>query len=136
MLKEFLIRKGLSRRESEVASLVAEGLANKQIADKLFVTEKTVKFHLTNIYRKMKLKSRAQLIVFCLPGITFVETQQANVNSAQNNRSQVIQRTGMPTHNGMGETILPHTNSSIGGQGTGGYGTGGGNTGENNGAAS
>ena len=73
MLKQFLIKEGLSKRESEVAELVTKGLSNKEVADQLYVTEKTVKFHLTNIYKKMELKSRAQLIVWCLPKMAFVE---------------------------------------------------------------
>lgn len=53
----------LSNREKEVAQEVTKGESNKAIAAKLFVTEKTVKFHLTNIYKKVGVKSRAQLIV-------------------------------------------------------------------------
>ena len=62
MLRDVLIQKGLSNREAEVAELVSKGLSNKEVANQLFVTEKTVKFHLTNIYKKMNVKSRAQLI--------------------------------------------------------------------------
>ena len=82
MLRDYLIKQGLSKREVEVAELVSQGLANKKVAEKLFVTEKTIKFHLTNIYRKMKIKSRTQLIVFCMPNYDFVEGAQ---NSANNN---------------------------------------------------
>lgn len=53
----------LSNREQEVALKVTTGASNKVIAADLFVTEKTIKFHLTNIYKKMGVKSRAQLIV-------------------------------------------------------------------------
>lgn len=73
MLKDVLIKEGLSNREAEVAELVTQGLSNKEVANRLFVTEKTVKFHLTNIYKKMNVKSRAQLIVWCLPNMTFTE---------------------------------------------------------------
>jgi DNA-binding NarL/FixJ family response regulator len=52
MLKDVLTQKGLSHREAEVAELVTKGLSNKEVASQLFVTEKTVKFHLTNIYKK------------------------------------------------------------------------------------
>ena len=75
MLRDVLIQKGLSNRESEVAELVSKGLSNKEVANQLFVTEKTVKFHLTNIYKKMSVKSRAQLIVWCLPHLGFVESE-------------------------------------------------------------
>lgn len=84
MLRDVLIQKGLSNREAEVAELVTKGLSNKEVANQLFVTEKTVKFHLTNIYKKMNLKSRAQLIVWCMPHQNFVE-DEARVAQAQSN---------------------------------------------------
>lgn len=82
MLRDILIQKGLSNREAEVAELVSKGLSNKEVANQLFVTEKTVKFHLTNIYKKMNVKSRAQLIVWCLPHLGFVESE-ARIEAAQ-----------------------------------------------------
>ena len=85
MLREVLIREGLSNREAEVAELVTQGLSNKEVATRLFVTEKTVKFHLTNIYKKMNVKSRAQLIVWCLPNMTFVERGGDNKVAENNN---------------------------------------------------
>ena len=88
MLREFLLQKGLSNREVEVAELVSKGLANKEVADRLFVTEKTVKFHLTNIYKKMAIKSRSQLIVWCLPHLRMQEEDDAarevNTNTESN----------------------------------------------------
>jgi LuxR family transcriptional regulator, positive regulator of biofilm formation len=73
MLRDVLSQKGLSNRETEVAELVTKGLSNKEVASQLFVTEKTVKFHLTNIYKKMNVKSRAQLIVWCMPHMSFID---------------------------------------------------------------
>jgi len=97
MLRDVLIQKGLSSREAEVAELVTKGLSNKEVANQLFVTEKTVKFHLTNIYKKMNVKSRAQLIVWCLPHLGFVEKEerqqgqeQLNAGTAQINNPQTI----------------------------------------------
>ena len=89
MLRDVLIQKGLSNREAEVAELVSKGLSNKEVANRLFVTEKTVKFHLTNIYKKMQVKSRAQLIVWCLPHMGFVEAQnnQQQINAAAGNNT-------------------------------------------------
>ena len=52
----------LSNAERLVAELVVKGHSNKEVAAALFVTEKTVKFHLTNIYKKMGVKSRYELI--------------------------------------------------------------------------
>jgi predicted ATPase/DNA-binding CsgD family transcriptional regulator len=52
---------GLSRREMEVARLVAQGLSNRAIAEKLFRSERTVHSHLTHILTKLGFDSRAQL---------------------------------------------------------------------------
>lgn len=53
----------LSARQIEIADLVVKGWSNREIAEQLFITEKTVKFHLTNIYLSEGVASRAQLIV-------------------------------------------------------------------------
>ena len=50
----------LSAREEEVVRLVAEGLANKQIARRLSITERTVKAHLTNIFARIGVTDRTQ----------------------------------------------------------------------------
>ena len=50
--KDLLKIKSLSKREYEVLTLVAEGLNNKEIADRLFISEKTVKNHVSNIFKK------------------------------------------------------------------------------------
>jgi non-specific serine/threonine protein kinase len=52
---------GLSRRELEVAQLVAAGMTNRAIADKLFLAERTVESHLDHILTKLDFSSRAQL---------------------------------------------------------------------------
>jgi DNA-binding CsgD family transcriptional regulator len=50
---------GLTTRELEVLSLVAQGKTNRQIADQLFISEKTVASHLSHIFTKLGLSSRA-----------------------------------------------------------------------------
>ena len=50
----------LSARELEVLKLVAGGATNSEIARKLWVTEQTVKFHLSNIYRKLEVGNRTE----------------------------------------------------------------------------
>ncbi|HZG88166.1 LuxR family transcriptional regulator [Paenibacillus sp.] len=52
----------LSAREREVVQLVAEGLRNAEIGDRLFVSEITIKKHLTSIYQKLQIKNRAELV--------------------------------------------------------------------------
>jgi two-component system response regulator DevR len=51
---------GLTRRELEILQLVAEGHSNAQLARMLWVTEQTVKFHLSNIYRKLDVSNRTE----------------------------------------------------------------------------
>jgi len=50
----------LTAREVEVLSLLAQGHRNAQIADKLFISERTVKVHITNLFRKLGLSDRVQ----------------------------------------------------------------------------
>ena len=50
----------LTRRELEILQLVAEGHSNSQLAKMLWVTEQTVKFHLSNIYRKLDVANRTE----------------------------------------------------------------------------
>ena len=51
----------LTPRERRVADLAAEGLTTRQIAEALFVTPKTVEFHLRRTYQKLDISSRTQL---------------------------------------------------------------------------
>jgi DNA-binding NarL/FixJ family response regulator len=51
----------LSRREAEIAQLAAKGLASKEIADRLFLSVRTVSNHLQNVYTKLGVASRAEL---------------------------------------------------------------------------
>jgi len=50
--------KALTKRELEILRLVAEGLTNDEIGKKIFISEKTVKTHLTNIFDKLKVNNR------------------------------------------------------------------------------
>ena len=52
----------LSDRECEVLQLVAEGLANQEIADRLVVSLRTVKFHMSNIFAKLGVSNRTQAV--------------------------------------------------------------------------
>lgn len=50
----------LTRRELEILQLVAEGHSNAELARMLWVTEQTIKFHLSNIYRKLQVANRTE----------------------------------------------------------------------------
>jgi DNA-binding NarL/FixJ family response regulator len=53
---------GLTDREVTMLKAVARGLSNKQISQELFVTEQTVKFHLSNVYRKIGVANRSAAV--------------------------------------------------------------------------
>ncbi|NNE66046.1 MAG: response regulator transcription factor [Pyrinomonadaceae bacterium] len=53
---------GISSRESEVLDLVAAGLSNKQIAERLFVSESTVKKHVSNLLAKLNAERRTDAV--------------------------------------------------------------------------
>lgn len=55
----------LSRREQEVLSGLLENLANKEVADRLHISERTVKFHVSNLLAKFGVRRRADLILLC-----------------------------------------------------------------------
>lgn len=61
-LPEPIERGPLTEREQEVLSLLAQGLANKQIAASLGISEHTVKFHVSSIYSKLNATNRAEAI--------------------------------------------------------------------------
>jgi DNA-binding NarL/FixJ family response regulator len=56
----------LSQRESDVLSLLVDGLSNRAIAAQLEVSEETVKTHLRHIYKKLKVKDRAHAVATIL----------------------------------------------------------------------
>lgn len=54
----------LSDREQQVVQLIGQGLKNKQIAAQLYITETTVRHHLTSIFRKLEVNDRLELLIF------------------------------------------------------------------------
>ena len=57
---------GLTQREAEVLRHIATGLSNREIAERLFISEATVKTHVNNIFSKANLRDRAQAVVYAL----------------------------------------------------------------------
>lgn len=57
---------GLSERELEVLQLLGDGLSNKEIADKLFISIQTVKTHITHIFEKLGVKDRTEAVATAL----------------------------------------------------------------------
>ena len=56
----------LTQREMEILQCVTSGLANKEIANRLSISERTVKNHLSNIMEKLHVNSRTQAAVYAL----------------------------------------------------------------------
>ena len=67
----------LTRREVDVARLVGSGLRNRQIAERLFISERTVRSHLESIFQKLQVKDRVELAIWSVK-IKLNKAQMAN----------------------------------------------------------
>jgi DNA-binding NarL/FixJ family response regulator len=69
-------RSPLSQREREIVSLVAQGYKNREMAEKMFISEQTVKNHLHNIFDKLGVSDRLELALYAIhKGLHLVERQ-------------------------------------------------------------
>jgi DNA-binding NarL/FixJ family response regulator len=59
-------RSPLSAREREIVMLVAQGYKNKEMAEKMFISEQTVKNHLHNIFDKLGVSDRLELALYAI----------------------------------------------------------------------
>ena len=53
-------------RELDVLKWMVKGLSNKEIAEQLFISDKTVKIHVSNIFKKLGVKSRSRAIIYAI----------------------------------------------------------------------
>ena len=68
----------LSRREQEIAALVAQGFGTRKLAEHLHISDKTVRNHLSSIYEKLGLSDRVELALFAIQqGLTGVKSDTA-----------------------------------------------------------
>ncbi|WP_257349258.1 response regulator [Pseudalkalibacillus decolorationis] len=56
----------LTAREKDVLICLVEGLSNKEIAERLYISDKTVKIHVSNMFKKLNVKSRSQAIIYAV----------------------------------------------------------------------
>src|SRR5437879_2138340 len=63
---KLLAKPWLSDREKEILQLVAQGFRNKEIGEKLFISEQTVKNHLHNIFDKLGVSDRLELALYAI----------------------------------------------------------------------
>jgi DNA-binding NarL/FixJ family response regulator len=64
--QEEINNSSLTRREYEVIKLISKGYNNKEIATELFISEKTVKNHVSNIFKKIKVTDRTQAALYAI----------------------------------------------------------------------
>lgn len=57
-----VLKSNISKRELEVLQLISDGLSNQQIADKLFLSEKTIKKHISNLFAKLEVSRRTEAV--------------------------------------------------------------------------
>ena len=57
---------GLTDRELEILALIAEGSSNREIGDRLFLSEKTIKNYVTSIFQKLQMNDRTQAAVYAV----------------------------------------------------------------------
>jgi DNA-binding CsgD family transcriptional regulator len=84
MLDSYLALHNISTRELEIVHLVIAGRSNKEIEEKLFISSHTVKNHLYNIYKKLNIKSRFQLINMAQKIETKTNTVEINTSGNMN----------------------------------------------------
>ena len=72
---------GLSAREKEIADLIIEGKSNEEIKDELFISIYTVKRHITNIFLKIDIRSRSQLIRMAMRAALADPSDSSNAKS-------------------------------------------------------
>jgi DNA-binding NarL/FixJ family response regulator len=56
----------LTEREKDVLLCLVKGMNNKEIAQSLFISDKTVKIHVSNIFKKLEVKSRSQVVIYAV----------------------------------------------------------------------
>jgi DNA-binding NarL/FixJ family response regulator len=56
----------LTEREKDVLLCLVKGMTNKEIAENLFISDKTVKIHVSNIFKKLEVKSRSQVVIYAV----------------------------------------------------------------------
>lgn len=69
----------LTPREVEVLSLIGRGMSNRAISKRLFISEKTVKNHVSSIFRKLELESRSEAAAYAVQNGIVGDTKQAHV---------------------------------------------------------
>ncbi len=81
------VTNGLTDREKQVVELICKGMKNKDIAETLFITETTVRHHLTSVFNKLEITSRLELVIYAFKH-NLVKMPNGNGSHAGNGRSR------------------------------------------------
>lgn len=82
------ITTSLTDRERQVVDLICKGMKNKELAERLFISETTVRHHLTSIFSKLEITSRLELVVYAFKN-NLVKMPEGNGSHAGNGHSAV-----------------------------------------------
>ena len=102
----------ISRRESELITLVTQGLKNKEIAEAMWLTEGTVKVYLSNLFKKLRAKDRVELALF---GMRNAQTA-ANASVPYRGSRVLLRAPAEPMHRPApfwGATIVANTQANL-----------------------
>ena len=83
------VTNGLTEREKQVVELICKGMKNREIAEKLFITETTVRHHLTSVFNKLKITSRLELVIYAFKN-NLVSPPTKNVSSNGNSVNAML----------------------------------------------
>jgi DNA-binding CsgD family transcriptional regulator len=75
---------GYTKRQAEILELLPKGLRNKEMANILNVSEKTVKFHMGNLYKKMNVQSRPELMAKVMRPLPTWDLMQIDLSKKTN----------------------------------------------------
>lgn len=84
----------LTEREKQVVDLICKGLKNKNIADELFITETTVRHHLTSVFNKLEISSRLELVIYAFKN-NLVSMPNGNGTPHRANGHSISQETAL-----------------------------------------
>lgn len=81
---------GLTEREQQVVELICKGLKNKEIADQLFITETTVRHHLTSVFSKLEITSRLELVIYAFKHNLVTPPIRSGRSNGKNGSNQMM----------------------------------------------
>jgi DNA-binding NarL/FixJ family response regulator len=105
--------KPLTKRESQILRLVAEGHSNASVAKALWVTQQTVKFHLSNTYRKLRVSNRLEAIRWAQTNGLFAELGPVPRNGASRKSAYTSPRLARQYARSAGEAAGDLSNETL-----------------------